>query len=231
MSLRGRVPKGTLRRLERAFERVPARVHARMKPEFDRWGRTWRSRVQARIGGGGQLANRSNQLSRSLQYVVDGTTAGTLRLRCFSAGVIYVRMQELGGVIKPKNGRFLSIPLDAAKTAAGVARFSIRQFIDQHPGETYFVRHNDGSLVLIWNKPTSAPKLGSLGASRRRGARRANRRGIAMFRLVRQVELPGPKAPTKVQPSRLGFFDEWRGLGADRRAGIGRVAAALGGTG
>lgn len=231
MSLRGKVSLATRRRLERALDRVPERVRSRMDPEFKRWGRTWQTRVKARIGGGGQLANRSHRLSDSINFIVDGTTAGSLRLRCYTSGVIYARIQELGGLVKPVNGRFLSIPLDAAKTSAGVARFSIRQFIDAHPGETFFVRHEDGSLVLVWNKPTAAPKLGSLGQKRRKGARPANRVGIAMFKLVRQVELPGPKAPTKVQPSRLGFFDEWHGLAADRRAGVGRVAASLGGVG
>jgi hypothetical protein len=39
----------------------------------------------------------------------------------------YAWAQEEGGVIKAKNARFLAIPLDAAKTAAGVARFGPRQ--------------------------------------------------------------------------------------------------------
>ncbi len=39
----------------------------------------------------------------------------------------YARVQEFGAVIRPKHARFLAIPLAAAKTGAGVARFSPRQ--------------------------------------------------------------------------------------------------------
>ena len=39
----------------------------------------------------------------------------------------YARAQEFGAVIRPKHARYLAIPLAAAKTAAGVARFAPRQ--------------------------------------------------------------------------------------------------------
>lgn len=39
----------------------------------------------------------------------------------------YARIQEYGGTIKPKKAKFLAIPLNAVKTAAGVARFSPRE--------------------------------------------------------------------------------------------------------
>ncbi len=40
--------------------------------------------------------------------------------------VPYADIHEIGGMIIPKRKRFLTIPLDAAKTAAGVTRFTAR---------------------------------------------------------------------------------------------------------
>lgn len=39
----------------------------------------------------------------------------------------YAAVQEFGATIRPKKARFLAIPLRAAKTASGVARFAPRQ--------------------------------------------------------------------------------------------------------
>jgi hypothetical protein len=44
----------------------------------------------------------------------------------------YMRAQALGATITPKKGRYLAIPLEAARTAKGVARFSARELFD-HP--------------------------------------------------------------------------------------------------
>ncbi|HUY27222.1 MAG TPA: hypothetical protein VMV27_07345 [Candidatus Binataceae bacterium] len=43
--------------------------------------------------------------------------------------MFYARMQEYGGTVTPKNSRFLTIPLDAAKTPMGVGRWSARTII------------------------------------------------------------------------------------------------------
>jgi len=200
------------------LEGVPAEMHRRMAPRVQRWGQEWERGVQDRIGGGGPLRNRTGMLRRSIRHrFAAGSRLQDIRLTCYSDGVVYAPIQEFGGVIRPKNARFLTIPLPPALTAAGVARFSARQLIAANPGRTYFVRLDSGELLLV---------LRPDGKQRQR-FKSARGNGVAMFRLVREVELPGPKAPTKKTPSRLGFFDTWNGLKPAREASIRSAAAEI----
>ncbi len=229
----GKVHEASLRRLTRRFASMPERAARDSKVMLKSWGEAWRSAMLDRVGRGGDggLATRTGALKRSLRSGVEGSGLSDLRLRNVSAGVAYARVQEEGGEIRPQNGRYLTIPLDAAKTAAGVARFSARQFIDSHPGETFFARKGD-RLTLMWapdkvksGGPTSPGRFAVNATS---GGTKAAR-VIPMFALVRKVEIPGPKAPTKKRPSRMGFFDTWRGQARDRRADLVRLARSIGG--
>lgn len=197
------VTQDSVRRVHAVLDRIPSRLHKSFERRLNRWGTDWRDTVRGRITGGGPLRNRTGMLGSSIVYRLDGSTLGTLRLRMLSEGVVYARIHELGGVIKPKTGRFLTIPLDAAKTAAGDVKgmfASARRFIEANPGATYFVRTPDGELLLMWKK--------------------GKRTTLPIFKLVRQVELPGPNAPTKKAPSRLGFFDTWKAMGGTRSADV-----------
>lgn len=53
-------------------------------------------------------------------------------------------------VINPKRAKFLTIPLDAAKTAAGVARGSARDFEN-----AFFIRSKAGNLLLVQRRSGS----------------------------------------------------------------------------
>lgn len=211
----------SLRRVLGRLDGIPRTLHREMAPRVRRWGEDWVRGVQDRIGGGGPLRNRTGALRGSMKFdFVDGGKLGSIRLRCKSDGVIYARIQQFGGVIRPKNARFLTIPLDPALTSAGVARFTARQLIAANPTRTYFVRLDSGELLLVLRPDEK----------QRRRFKSARGNGVAMFRLVRQVELPGPKAPTKRAPSRLGFFETWRDLQPVRQASIQKAAAlAVGG--
>jgi len=69
---------------------------------------------------------RSGLLRNSIRHeVIDAEGRGlSLTLRAGNrTSVRYARIQEEGGIIRPKKGRFLAIPMSNAKTAAGVPRW------------------------------------------------------------------------------------------------------------
>jgi hypothetical protein len=91
---------------------------------------------------GQALHRRTGQGARSIfsRVVVVGDEAtGAIELHVGAnlAVAKYMRAQERGATITPKRGRFLTIPLDAAKTAAGVARFTARQVIENPAAHGY----------------------------------------------------------------------------------------------
>lgn len=218
--IRGRVNAGALARLSRTLAEIPRVARREMKRELRTWGQDWEDVVRGRFSAGGEsnLHNRTGFLRNSVGFqVIDGANA--LSLRASSRGVIYARIQEMGGVIRPVNARFLTIPMPANRTAGGDIRYkSARAFIATHPGETFFLRTPDGELLLMWRKPTQAARR-SIGAKRGEA--------VALWRLVTKVEIPGPAAPNKRRASRFGFFDSWHNLAPKRRAGLARVAAAM----
>lgn len=222
------VSSDSLRRTLEAVDRIPRVVHRRLSEEMKGWGEDWSERVKSRFGSGDGLNVLTGRLRDSVTYSMSpGSSLADLRLRGVSEGVIYARIQEFGGVIKPVNARFLTIPLEGNKTAGGETRYpSARQFIDAHPGETYFVRLPEGDLLLVWKKPTIAARTRFASTPFERNSKVAEGVGVAMWKLVRQVEIPGPLAPTKKRPSRFGFFDSWHDLAQDRRAGLLEIGEA-----
>jgi hypothetical protein len=98
-----------------------------------------------------------------------GTTIqGTL-----GTNVVYARIHEFGGIIKPVKGQYLAIPTQLAKTPTGIVKAEFNRPLRQIQG-----------LFLMRSR------RGNLGAYRRRG-----RRGILerLFSLVRRaVVFPRP---------------------------------------
>lgn len=98
-----------------------------------------------------------------------------MSLRVFSAGVPYAKIQEFGGVVRPKKAKWLTIPLDANMTQAGVTKLSARRAIAKgaffwRPGDEanegdasrLFIRDPDGQLLFVLVKKVKIPK-GRLG--------------------------------------------------------------------
>lgn len=76
------------------------------------------------------LTRRTGQLARGWVLPQMATGFGSVTMT-FVNETKYARIQEEGGTITPKRSKFLAIPLDAAKTAAGVARISPRDLPDR----------------------------------------------------------------------------------------------------
>lgn len=87
----------------------------------------------------------------------------------------YMRAQDRGATLTPKNGQFLTIPLGPAKTANGVSRFTARQVITS-PGSYGFTGTFFKGRVLFGKKTDLRHAKGS-GAA------------VALFALVPSVKL------------------------------------------
>lgn len=59
-------------------------------------------------------------------------------------GVKYARIQQYGGTITPKRSQYLTIPIGANLTPAGVARYSARSVPN-----SFFVKTRGGKLLLM----------------------------------------------------------------------------------
>lgn len=109
------------------------------------------------------LKRRTGALAQSVKWMARKTRGkGTYTLTA-SSGTPYGALLEHGGVIKPKK-KYLTIPLPAAKTAAGVTKKSAREWEN-----TFFHRSKAGRLVLLQSK---------------------GKKVVPLFLLVKQVKIP-----------------------------------------
>lgn len=94
--------------------------------------------------------SRTGNLRRSIAGSVDDTPRGlAVQLRAGGrhggADVIYARLQELGGKIRPVRRKWLAIPTDEVKTPAGVARYPSPR---NYPGKLFF-RQKRADLAML----------------------------------------------------------------------------------
>jgi hypothetical protein len=159
-----------------AYRDAPALVASTSHRVMRRLVGRLHSYVQLRKLSGTPLAARTRNLARSVFSRVE-LVANDLqgRVGFDLAKAAYARIHEEGGTIRPKHGRFLAIPVGAALTGNGVARFDAREFIQGTQGGGSF-RGFTGSFV---NKNRTALM----------GVRKAGT-VEAVFALKREVTLP-----------------------------------------
>ncbi len=156
-------------------------------------GITWERGVKDRFGRAGGLSSRTGSLVNSIAYRMTGkgdTSKLALRLTAGDATAPYAKMQEFGGKITPKNGKFLTIPMDEAKTAGGDTRGDsiIRKDGNGYRtdrGPTWIYEAPDGRLYVAVREDGGSSKI--------------------LYALRRSVTIPGPKVGQK---SRLGGIDQ-----------------------
>lgn len=126
--------------------------------------------------GQGLLGVRTGAYRRSLTELVTVTGNGiTGELWADLDKVPYGDIQEDGGVIRPRNSQYLTIPLDAMQTGNGVARGTARQVIG-NPDAFGFT----GTFVPKWKSVIMG--------------KRANGSIVPLFALVTQVTIPARRA-------------------------------------
>ncbi len=116
-----------------------------------------------KLTGGSPLKRRTGTLARSIRpgrvEFTDTTVRGSV-----GTNLQYARIHEYGGVIKAKNKKYLTIPLPAAMTSAGVLRKPAGDWED-----TFVMRSGRGNLIIF----------------QKRGARI-----VPLFVLKKQVSIP-----------------------------------------
>lgn len=91
--------------------------------------------VNRNIAKGGLIGRRTGNLARSMRDLVTVTPTGVIGTFWPDPDkAIYGDIQEEGGTVLPKRGRFLAIPLDAMLTGNGVARGTAGQVRDNPTG-------------------------------------------------------------------------------------------------
>ena len=131
---------------------------------------------EARDLAGTRLHHRTGYLARSITGTVDDAwPAVTVALHAGAGehGVKYAALQEYGGTVRPKKGKFLAIPVGPALNPAGGARQTSPRDV---PG-----------LVFV---PVHGGRMGRLVKAEGKGSRA---RLTTWFILVREVTIEGKR--------------------------------------
>lgn len=131
-----------------AVERRQRELFAAINAEFKAGKARFLGRmIKERLSGAGpaSLARRTGQLARSLDAVVVSHPRAVVMTAFIGGGVPYARIHEHGGVITPKKGKYLAIPLGPAKTRGGDSRVSGPR---QWPGKLTFIKTKFGKKLL-----------------------------------------------------------------------------------
>ena len=125
---------------------VAEKARAAMNKALASWGRSyWRRLVEERLSGRPGLNRRSGNLSRDWVVETSGDADEmSVTVRTQGAANAYAGIQETGGTIKPKNGRYLWIPLAANLMSNGTARLTPSQAIQQ----PHFISWNKGPIFF-----------------------------------------------------------------------------------
>lgn len=198
-------------RFRKACGKMPKEIFRAFKLLIAKYLAQFRGLVsRQRLRGLPGLRRRTGLLTQSQKAVVTGDSVRSL-VGTYAIGgglVKYARIHEEGGVIRPVRSQFLAIPLEAAKTAAGVSRaVSPRDF------QNTFVRNG-----IIWQK-LSGQQAAQRSTQDRNAAGRFVRRGAALAGAASQLSDRSTIVPlfllrrsVKIEP-RLGIKDTWQ---ADR---------------
>ena len=89
------------------------------------------------------LHRRTGALATRSELKLTGIRGNKIEGNIVAGGLPYAAIHEYGGTIKPKSSKYLAIPLDAAKTPAGVPRGAPRDFQD-----TFFFKSKAGNLLI-----------------------------------------------------------------------------------
>ena len=123
--------RGLIARLERAPHVTGKATVQAMR----RIGRLFETTIKGEFLSGQLLRVRTGAGRRSIFHRVDVGADETvddvvLKVGADLGTARYMRLLALGGIIRPKQGRYLTIPIGEAKTASGVPRFTARELIE-----------------------------------------------------------------------------------------------------
>lgn len=180
--------------VQRLLKRMPSAVEVQLAVGMKRMANEHIATMTRRMtaAGDGLVKTRTGFMrDRFTSETRQAGGIGNLRTRVFVAGVKYADVQEFGGVIKPRLRKFLTIPMDAIKTAGGAIK-------GQYAGGAGEYRKTGKSFV--WRNALG----GAFIAEKSKNGKSL----VLLWKLVRSVKIPG----------NLGWYKTWRGGEDDRRA-------------
>ena len=206
---RNGVNKDDVNRIKRKFPSLGTALNRKLKKALRLQGDWWFGKMADRfraplvpygqVNNNRTLHNRTNALRNSLHKRVEGSKLKELRLRMWGDSE-YAPLQEYGGVIKPRRANgYLAIPIDDNLTAAGAVRWDS----PTHPEivDGFFLASGKNRDSLYYVRRT-------VEVSRKKKNKYQEIQDLKfLFALRKRVEIPGPKAPSRKMPSRLGMID------------------------
>lgn len=163
---------------------VSGKIARGMRAAMVAWANNfWATLVRERLSGSPYLNRRTGNLARD--WVVDATDGEQMQVEIRTQGTAnaYAGIHETGGTIRPKNAKYLWIPLKPNQTAAGVARLSPRQAINQ------------GGFI-DWRGPIF---YGTKGTTSTGGAKKL----VPLFALKKEVYVPPRMGASSLFNSKL----------------------------
>ncbi len=105
------------------------------------------------------LKRRTGDLARSIGFRIEKNKEGIESVIGSGASrktarTVYANIHETGGTIRPKRARKLAIPIGAALTPSGVARFTPAELKNGSAGydESFIAKSKAGSLIIYGKK-------------------------------------------------------------------------------
>jgi hypothetical protein len=158
-------------RVQEIIASFPRLARESAKPAFQKHGNYFiQTMARAQLRGRPGLNRRTGTLARAFNRAVfDEGGRVTLRVWVDSSAAAYAFMQEKGGTITPKKGKYLAIPIGAAVTRAGVSRHSSPRevdglrFMQKKGGQPFLGKVEGGKVVayfLLRKKVTIPARLG-----------------------------------------------------------------------
>jgi len=129
-------------RLIKALRNKGSAISRNLYPTMQTITQRLRADIVSKKLSGNPLKRRTGRLAQSITSLVTRTEKDIIGR--VGTNVKYARLHEYGGEIKPKRAKWLTIPLAAAKTPAGVARGRARDFEN-----TFFKFSSAGNLILF----------------------------------------------------------------------------------
>jgi len=140
-------------KFQRALDRYPVKLHGELVRRVGPYLKKWVRREIAMKKFRDPLRRRTGTLSRAFDSISYGSNINNLR---FVTGTVhqevpYANIHEFGGVIHAKPGKFLTIPLGAAKNLSGVAKFTARAAMEE---ENVAIIKTSRALMIVRKHPT-----------------------------------------------------------------------------
>lgn len=132
-------------------------------------------------GTGWGLTRRTGNLTRALFYKVKlERNDALLTVGADGKKAAYAAIQEEGGVVRPVRSQNLTVPLEAARTANGVAKFTARQLFDNPESAGYVDAFTAKGVIFgVKQRKRKGEAVDGFGSIE------------ALFALKKEIKIPG----------------------------------------